>query len=451
MLTIFGKKKKDEPGEDKQAQILGGQIPSQPSTLPDQSSPMALGQGPSSSPLPSQIPTINQPPPQTMMSRTPPSQPMLRPMPPSTPLPEEETSLTKLLQSLLQDIPSAADTGSGFSGIPESTPDYVPLRSTPPSRPMVIGGRKDDNAEWETQGQPSVGKPVPSTPTKMSKPADIQIPSGKVSPSTPVFISKRDQPVDKAPEKPAKIEKQPEKPVPPKKEARVPQSFDHIFQLTQGNLENSGLVIINGPPGSGKTTLCSALASNYLKMGNPCLYLVYDQAPSGLRDQMKKLGTDAGQFESQFRFIIIDGLSAQNESFSMEPYYLDQPFSFDNIQDTLVRNSGIFAGDKIRVIFDSMDKLAEKVPQKDFAKNFGDLAGKLKDAGATFIATVDMGSLPKDLSGSLSDLADCVIDLSKDDSDPNGRQLKVQKLNQKSSKIDPETFELDSSKGLVFV
>ena len=111
----------------------------------------------------------------------------------------------------------------------------------------------------------------------------------------------------------------------------------------------------------------------------------------------------------------------------------------------------MFMGEKIKIIFDSLDGLASKVPAKDFAKSFTDLVGKLKDSGATFIVTVDLSKLSKDLVGSLNDLADCVVELSKDDSDPNGRQLKVQRLNQKSAKIDAETFEIDSSKGLVFV
>ncbi|MBO0888294.1 hypothetical protein J2P12_04255, partial [Candidatus Bathyarchaeota archaeon] len=230
-----------------------------------------------------------------------------------------------------------------------------------------------------------------------------------------------------------------------------PQSFDHIFQLTQGNLENTGLVIINGEAGSGRTTLCSGLTGNYMKMGNPCVYLTYDQAPTALRDQMKKLGTDAAQYESSFRFIIVDGFAAQSDSFSTEMYYVEQPFSFDNIQDTITRNSQFFVGEKIRVIFDSLDRLAAKVQAKDFTKGITDMASKLKDSGATFIVTVDLSKLPKDLVGTLTDLADCVVELSKDDSDPNGRELKVQRLNHSPAKIDAETYEIDSAKGLVFV
>src|SRR5439155_1401184 len=131
---------------------------------------------------------------------------------------------------------------------------------------------------------------------------------------------------------------------------------------TQGNLESPGLVVVNGRPGSGKTTLCSGLASSFLKQGNPCMFVTYDKAPGALREQMKKMGADPSEAESQYRFLLVDGFSSQSDSFSFEPYYVD-----------------------------------------------------------------------------------------KDDSDPNGRELKVRKLNGSASKLDTETFEIDSSKGLVFV
>jgi KaiC/GvpD/RAD55 family RecA-like ATPase len=330
---------------------------------------------------------------------------------------------------------------------------------------MVIG-QKDDGVEWEEQGKPSTSKQPASIPiTPAVKPANIPAPpspTGKTTitpptpilqPSPPPVQQKRDQPAEKSQDKPSKTDKtdKPTKDTQPQKPTKPMQSFDHIFELTQGNLESPGIVIINGEPGAGKTTLCSGLTANYLKRGDPCLYVTYDQAPSTLRERMKKLGSDPTQYESQYRFIIVDGYASQSDSFSMEPSYLDQPFNFDSIQETLVRNSQVFTGEKIRVIFDSIDKLATKVPQKDFVKGFNELASKLKDSGATLIATVDLSELPKDLASSLTDMADCVADLSKDDSDPNGRELKVQRINQKSAKIDAETFEIDSSKGLVFV
>ena len=471
MLTIFGKKKKDDSSVEldtgTDAQISPQTQSVSPQSMQAQSPITGTTQ---SQPLsqPMQGPAISQPIP-------PPSQPSMRlaslePTPRQLPLdasfPSEETSLSRILQSLLQDIPT--NTGSPFSPMSMSAPDYVPPRATPPSRAMVIG-QKNEEGEWEEQGKPSTSKQPQNVqsapPIKPASPPTTQAPTGKATITPPPTIpqvtplplqQKRDQPVEKPQDKATKVDK-PDKPDKPTKDAssqkptKPPQSFDHIFELTQGNLESPGFVIINGSPGAGKTTFCSGLTANYLKRGDPCLYVTYDQAPSTLRERMKKLGSDPTQYESQYRFIIVDGYASQSDSFSMEPSYLDQPFNFDNIQETLVRNSQVFTGEKIRIIFDSIDKLATKVPQKDFVKSFNDLASKLKDSGATLIATVDLSELPKDLANSLTDLADCVADLSKDNSDPNGRELKVQRLNQKSAKVDAETFEIDSSKGLVFV
>ena len=471
MLTIFGKKKKDDSSFELDT---GTDAQTPPQTQSSSPQPMQT-----QSPI--TVTTQNQPLSQSMQGPvisqpiSPPTQPSMRqaspePTPRQLPLdasfPSEETSLSRILQSLLQDIPTS--TGSPFSPTHMSAPDYVPPRATPPSRAMVIG-QKDEEGEWEEQDRPSTSKQpqsIPSTPT--IKPAITPAntaPTGKATIIPPPTIpqvtplplqQKRDQPVEKPQDKATKVDK-PDKPDKPTKDAspqkptKPPQSFDHIFELTQGNLESPGFVIINGAPGAGKTTFCSGLTANYLKRGDPCLYVTYDQAPSTLRERMKKLGSDPTAYESQYRFIIVDGYASQSDSFSMEPSYLDQPFNFDSIQETLVRNSQVFTGEKIRIIFDSIDKLATKVPQKDFVKSFNDLANKLKDSGATLIATVDLSELPKDLASSLTDMADCIADLSKDDSDPNGRELKVQKLNQKSAKIDAETFEIDSSKGLVFV
>lgn len=435
LLTIFGRKRKDEkPDETKGAQTLSQQTP-------------GPSQGSSQTTSPSPSPGATTP----VSGELPSSPGKKQPLPPPYPSPyvTEETSLNKLLQSLLQELPLPQTMGGDeSSGMSASTPEYVPLRQTPMSRAMVIepGARGKEAVEDEDEGVAE--KRV--SPVRMVKTPEPEPQQAKIEVRSPVVSQKREEPVEKAPkvEKPERLEKQAKEPA--RKETRTTQGFGHIFQLTQGNLETPGLVIINGSPGSGKTTLCSGLTDSYMKQGNPCLYVTYDQAPSGLREQMKKLGADPAPSESQFRFIIVDGYSSQSESFSMEPYYIEQPFDFDNIQETLVRNSGIFMGESVRVVFDSLDKLAGKVPQKEFVKKFGELVSKIKDSGATLIVTVDLSKLSKDFAGSLEELADCVIDVSTDRSNPNGRQLKVRRLNRASSKMEPETFEIDSGKGLVF-
>src|SRR5260370_17060649 len=148
-------------------------------------------------------------------------EPTPRQLPLDASFPSEETSLSRILQSLLQDIPT--NTGSPFSPIRMNAPDYVPPRATPPSRAMVIG-QKDEDGEWEEQGKVSSSKPqqsIPSAPAiKPSSPPATLTPTGKVAitPPPPVpqvtpppIQQKRDHPIEKPQNTPTKVAK-PHKP-----------------------------------------------------------------------------------------------------------------------------------------------------------------------------------------------------------------------------------------------
>src|SRR5690242_17772635 len=165
MLTIFGKKKKDDD-----AAAVDPAVTQSASTTPN----IALTPTPSSSPgpnsnqSPTPVPTLvtpaisqNQP--------LPPTKPVIQQQifraSPNAPLPTEETSLTRLLQSLLADIPLPPDVDASFGGPGPTTPDFVPVRSTPPSRPMVIGPGKD-NSDSEGQGEQPAKQPAPTSPSK---------------------------------------------------------------------------------------------------------------------------------------------------------------------------------------------------------------------------------------------------------------------------------------------
>ncbi|TMI09141.1 hypothetical protein E6H34_02240 [Candidatus Bathyarchaeota archaeon] len=428
ILTMFGRKKKDEK-EGQGTEDASTSVSTSAPTPPVTSTPV---QAP---PISSSSPTPPSPQPMSTSFYQPPR---------SSPAPtqaDEDSSLSRLLQSLLKDLPPDANSFGGEQprGFAlQSSPEWVPPRATPTSRPMTIipGGKKGPEPD-----KPSVAPPQPATPVRsMKTPESVEQPTKETV--QPKFYP----PSADKPEKPTREEAQ-KRPSAP----RVSQSFDHIFELTQGNLESSGLVVVNGSPGSGKTTLCSGLASSFLKHGNPCMFVTYDKAPAALREQMKKMGADPSEAESQYRFLLVDGFSSQSDSFSFEPYYVEKAFDFDSIQDALVKNSSMFIGEKTKILFDSIDPVVAKVAPKDLVKRLSEMLDKLRDSSVTLVLTVDLSKAPKDVLKWLEDTASCVIDLDKDDSDPNGRELKVRKLNGSASKLDTETFEIDSGKGLVFV
>src|SRR3989442_3537071 len=439
ILTLFGKKKKDEKDHEE----TGESSTPMPTSAPNSPAPSTFQVPPLSASVPA-------PPP-----NPPPMNPNVSYQPPRSwqgpPQGDEDSSLSRLLQSLLRDLPSDANSMGGdqpgaFSL--QSTAEWVPPRATPTSRPMCIGpgeknGPKPDKPTTAPQPPAATAPPPPSAP-----------PVRSVKPSAPMeqLVKEALQPKFYPPPSPGKPEKPvreeaPKRPSP----SKVSQGFEHIFELTKGNLESPGLVVVNGSQGSGKTTLCSGLANSFLKQGDPCMFVTYDKAPAALREQMKKIGADPAEAESQYRFLLVDGFSSQCDSFSFEPYYVEKAFDFDSIQDALVKNSSMFIGEKTKILFDSIDQVVAKIGSKDFVKRLTETLDKLRDSNVTLVLTVDLSKAPKDVVKWLEDTASCVIDLDKDDSDPNGRELKVRKLNGSASKLDTETFEIDSSKGLVFV
>jgi KaiC/GvpD/RAD55 family RecA-like ATPase len=266
-------------------------------------------------------------------------------------------------------------------------------------------------------------------------------------------------------EKPAKVEKAAAKKEPEKKEEKPTiqtkqtgekafKGFDHLFDLTQGALDAPGFVVVNGPAASGKTTVCFGLVDRYLKQGSPCIFVSYGQSTASVRDGLKQLGCDATSYESNYKLMIVDGYSAQSGGFSLELYSLLEPWDLAKVQESIVGNSGIFMGEKVKVVVDSIDGLCGKNGSgKEFGKQFDGFVSKLKETGATVIVSCDLDTLGKDVKGWAEDGADCVLELETESGKSGDKEysLKVARLKGDKVKGDAEEFEIEAGKGLVFV
>src|SRR3989441_6898968 len=147
ILTLFGKKKKDEKEDGETVETSTPSATLTPSS-PTTSTPVQAPPAPASSPTPPNPSPVN-----TFSSYQPPRSWQ------GLPQGDEDSSLSRLLQSLLKDLPSDANSMGGeqpgaFSL--QSTAEWVPPRATPTSRPMMIGpgGKKGSDPE----------KPAPAPP-----------------------------------------------------------------------------------------------------------------------------------------------------------------------------------------------------------------------------------------------------------------------------------------------
>src|SRR5207245_1875769 len=227
ILTLFGKKKKDEKDHEEN----GESSTSMPTSAPNSpAAPLQAPPVPASALAPPSSPPPTSPPMNANISYQPPRNWQ------GAPQGDEDSSLSRLLQSLLKDLPSDANSISGDQPrafTTEGLSEWVPPRATPTSRPMVIvpGGKKG----------PEPDKPAlsPSPPATTVTPPSAS-PVRSLKPPEPVEQTPKEAfqpkfyppPSSDKPEKPARDEAA-KRPSPPK----VSQSFDHIFELTQGNLD----------------------------------------------------------------------------------------------------------------------------------------------------------------------------------------------------------------------
>ncbi len=422
IVTIFGRKgKKEGKEEDK---LEKAPSPQQPATQPSPTN-ISLANVPGTSSLDLEAQHNSEP--------------------PANP---EETSLNKLLQSLLQEVPF---TSTPHDDTAESTSDWVPPMTAPPSRPMIIVERdKGEKIRAPAQPEESVFFTKPAPPIQRPETDQglvVQPQSTRPTPPPAQKITRPEQEANK-PSRLDKPEKQETKQSAPAPSSKGQQGFDHLFELTKGGLDTPGLIVVSGQLGSGKTSLASNLAGAYLATGADCILVCYDQPVGSMRENIKNTGWDASKYESEFHLLIFDAFSGQTDSMSSEPYSIEKPFDLDSATETLARNMQMMMSNKVRVIVDSITGLASRNSPKEFLAKFRGLLDKTRALGSTVIVTVDNTSLPKETVGSLEEMATCVIELRKDGQ--AGGQLNVKKLNSALSKSDPQDFEIQQGKGLLF-
>src|SRR5437867_11412483 len=160
ILTMFGRKKKDE----KESETTENASTSASTSTPDSPATSNPVQAP---PISSSSPSPPHPPPKSTTSFYQP--------PRSSPVPtqaDEDSSLSRLLQSLLKDLPTDATTFDGEQPrgfAMQSNPEWVPPRATPTSRPMTIvpGGKKGPELD-----KPGMAPPLPATSARPMKPPE---------------------------------------------------------------------------------------------------------------------------------------------------------------------------------------------------------------------------------------------------------------------------------------
>ncbi len=233
---------------------------------------------------------------------------------------------------------------------------------------------------------------------------------------------------------------------------RVKTGVPGLDEVISGGIPKGTITLVSGPPGGGKTILCSQFLRQGVEEGDRCLFLTLDKKVEGLLTQSKELDID-------FQPAIDSG---------------QVKFLFLNINKKLIyetMTNEILSGDWDRVVLDSITPLSEMpiyINNMDIAKsndiniinpeefssdgNFPIrrlhlhyIMNALETARCTSIVTSELPSNSKSMSrdGLSEFLADAVIVLSVDPT-MDRRKLAVLKMRSTKHTLKPQDFEIGS-------
>lgn len=229
---------------------------------------------------------------------------------------------------------------------------------------------------------------------------------------------------------------------------RVKTGVHGLDDLISGGLPKETITLISGPPGSGKTILCSQFLYKGIEEGDRCLFLTLDKKVDGLITQTTELGLDFHPAieKGQIKFLYLN-------------------INKKLIYETMANE--ILSGNYDRVVLDSITPLSEMPiyinnPQLSNDINIIDpdqLSGEgtypirrlhlhyimnaLQTAKSTSLVTSELPSGSKNLSrdGLSEFLADGVIIMSLDPT-MDRRKLSVVKMRSTKHTLKPQDIEI---------
>jgi len=208
--------------------------------------------------------------------------------------------------------------------------------------------------------------------------------------------------------------------------SKRPRPFGYFGTLLGGALPSTGITMISGSPGSGKTQMIYNLMSEMIAPDRPAIFVTNVEFPSKVRAALKRLGTDAEALEKRGSLRFVDCYAGSAGVQSSETHHVS---SQTDLTALGVQISSCFAevGGKGDVYLDSItptvvDGAFEKA--LSFVRYYG---ARVKAENSSFLYTIS-SSMELEALAKFEDEADCVIQLDLYESaGVTKRRMKVKK------------------------